>query len=451
MGKKPYRPFVSICTPTFNRRPFIPSMIQCYRNQKYPKNRMEWIIIDDGTDPVEDIIMQANIPEIKYFRYEKKMTLGAKRNLMHTKTKGSIIVYMDDDDYYPPERVTHAVETLQKNKQALCAGSSEIYVYFKHINKMYKGGPYNSNHGTAATFAFRRELLDQTEYDDNASVAEEKGFLKNYTIPFVQLDPFKTLLVFSHEHNSFDKKKLLNGGSKLFDESNKKIEDFIRNTSENDLKEFFLNTMPNKLSEYKEGDPSLKPDVEDHIKRIEAERKKMQEEAKANSNPSIRIETPGEPTKTLNMQQVCDLIKKQQAQIEQFKNPNNIKVQYVSMDGNKLTMNIEELCKYLKEKEIKVRQLENQGTPKICITDISGEKTTMTLQESSEHIKKQNDTIKDLYKKIEQLESENSQINTYLSIQKERMIIPSIIEGSSSPTGNNVKKSCQCKHKCSCK
>jgi hypothetical protein len=74
---------------------------------------------------------------------------------------------------------------------------------------MYKFGPYGPNHSTAATFAFRRELLKQTRYDDNAALAEEKAFLKNYTIPFVQLDSIKSILVFSHVHNSFDKKELL--------------------------------------------------------------------------------------------------------------------------------------------------------------------------------------------------------------------------------------------------
>ena len=66
------------------------------------------------------------------------MKLGEKRNFMHTKTKGEFLIYMDDDDYYPPERVEHAVDTLQKNPSALCAGSSELYIYFKHINQMYQ-------------------------------------------------------------------------------------------------------------------------------------------------------------------------------------------------------------------------------------------------------------------------------------------------------------------------
>ena len=116
------RPFVSICTPTFNRRPFFESTIKCYLHQDYPRELIEWIIVDDGTDKVEDLVK--DVPGVKYFKYDNKMSLGKKRNLMHEKSKGDIIVYMDDDDYYPTTRVSHAVETLQGNKKALCAGAS---------------------------------------------------------------------------------------------------------------------------------------------------------------------------------------------------------------------------------------------------------------------------------------------------------------------------------------
>ena len=156
-------PFVSVCTPTFNRRPFIKTMFECFRNQDYPKSRIEWIIVDDGTDKIMDLIEEANIPQIKYIPVEKKMSLGAKRNFMHSHCKGSIIVYMDDDDYYPPERISHAVEVLSNNKEALCAGSSEIYIYFKTLNRMVQCGPYGPKHATAGTFAFRAELLKQTQ------------------------------------------------------------------------------------------------------------------------------------------------------------------------------------------------------------------------------------------------------------------------------------------------
>ena len=280
-------PFISICTPTFNRRPFYPMIIKCFENQTYPRERMEWIIIDDGTDKIEDLV--AHIPQVKYFKYDTKMNLGKKRNLMHEKSKGDIIIYMDDDDYYPPERVSHAVETLQKNPEALCAGSSEMFLYFKHIQKMYKFGPYGPRHSTAATFAFRRELLNQTRYDDNAALAEETLFLKNYTIPFVQLDPMKSILVFSHIHNSFDKKTMLDTPNPYVSQSNKTVDEFIK---EPEIRDFFMNTIDTLLTNYEPGRPEYKPEVFQQIqeltkKRIDAyeTHRKAQQYNIMNANP----------------------------------------------------------------------------------------------------------------------------------------------------------------------
>jgi len=257
-SQKMLYPFVSICTPTFNRRPFIPSIIKCIESQDYPKDKIEWIIIDDGTDKIEDLV--AHIPYVKYSKYDKKMSLGEKRNLMHDKAYGAIIVYMDDDDYYPPCRVSHAVTVLQQNPSALCAGSSEMYLYFKHIHKMYKFGPYGPNHATAATFAFRRELLLETRYEDDAAIAEERHFLKDYTVPFVQLDSMKTILVFSHIHNTFDKKILLNqaANNPYIKESVVTVDDFVKNP---DIKRFFMETIDELLSLYNPGNPEHKPDV----------------------------------------------------------------------------------------------------------------------------------------------------------------------------------------------
>ena len=76
-------PKVSICTPTYNRRRFIPFLIQCYEGQTYPRSLMEWIVVDDGDDPVGDLF--TDIPGVKYFYQKEKMKLGRKRNYMHEK------------------------------------------------------------------------------------------------------------------------------------------------------------------------------------------------------------------------------------------------------------------------------------------------------------------------------------------------------------------------------
>jgi len=309
---KKIMPLVSVCTPTFNRRPFIPIMFECFRNQTYPKDRIEWIIIDDGTDKIKDLVDSANIPQIKYFQIDKKMTLGAKRNLMHEKSTGSILVYMDDDDYYPPERIQHAVEKLQERKDVLIAGSSELYIYFKHIQKMYQAGPYGPNHSTAGTFAFKRELLSMTRYNENASLAEEAEFLKQYSFPMVQLDPLKTILVFSHIHNTFDKKQMLeNPHPDYMKESNKTIDMFIKYKDEDKIKKFFLKDIDRLLDNYKPGDPTMKPDVLEQIKEITAKREKMMSEQ---NDQHIMMEVPGKPPVKLGLPEAVNMINSMQQQ-----------------------------------------------------------------------------------------------------------------------------------------
>jgi hypothetical protein len=281
---------------------------------------MEWIIVDDGTDKIQDLVKTSGIPQIRYFPINKKMNLGAKRNFMHTKATGSILVYMDDDDYYPPDRVSHAVERLMANPQSLCAGSSELYLYFKHIKKMYQCGPYSPTHATAGTFAFRRELLSQTKYEEHAALAEEKAFLKDYTVPFVQLDPMKTILVFSHEHNTFDKRKLLkNQHPQFFKESTKTVDMFIKRDSEHDIKTFFMEDIDGLLLKYEPGEPKMKPDVIEQIKIIEAKHEKMEAEMNEKTQgglSNIILEQPGQSPKNLTNNEVIELIKQQQSQIQ---------------------------------------------------------------------------------------------------------------------------------------
>lgn len=332
-------PFVSICTPTFNRRPFIESMFQCFRNQTYPLSRMEWIIVDDGTDKIQDLVEQSGISQIKYFPLDQKMKLGEKRNFMHSKTTGSILVYMDDDDYYPPERVDHAVDMLRIHKTAMIAGSSEIYIYFKHIQKMYQCGPYGTDHATAGTFAFRRQLLNETQYDENACLAEEKVFLKNFTVPMVQLDPLKTILVFSHIHNTFDKRNMLeNMHPQYFSESTKTVDDFIRQTSENNTRQFFMNDIDDKLKDYQPGEPVMKPDVLEQIAEINEHRSQIMASQPA---PQIMIDISGEERRPMTPHEIVKALSQQQEHIKlltsRVRELENLLANQNELDQNTLT------------------------------------------------------------------------------------------------------------------
>jgi glycosyltransferase involved in cell wall biosynthesis len=361
MGKKSTRrtksyPLVSICTPTFNRRPFFPYLIKCIEAQDYPKEKIEWIIIDDGTDKIGDLVK--DLPYVKYHSFDEKMLLGKKRNLMHEKSLGEILVYMDDDDYYPPQRISHAVDTLTKNPKALCAGSSELYLYFKHIEKIYKFGPYGPNHGTAGTFAFRRQLLKHTSYQDTAALAEEKHFLKNYSIPFVQLDPMKTILVFSHPHNTFDKRELLeNGTNDYVKETTKTVDEFIK---DNDVRDFYMNRIDGILRDYEPGDIKNKPDVIKQTQEIREKREQMKEEIALQEQKtqmtSIIMTTGDGVSRQLSVFDCAQIIKQQQQHIKDLRNA----VQQLQGNCQELQGSCQQLQEHSENLKKYIQHLQNQ-------------------------------------------------------------------------------------------
>ena len=364
------KPFVSVCTPTYNRRPFIPSMIKCFAHQTYPKDRIEWIIIDDGTDKIEELV--CDIPQVKYYKYDEKMVLGKKRNLMHEKSKGDIIVYMDDDDYYPPSRISHAVSMLQSHPKALCAGASEIYIYFKHIDQMIQFGPYGPNHATAGTFAFKRELLKDHAYNNEAALAEEKSFLKDYTVPFVQLEPKKTILVFSHIHNTFDKKTLLdNRHPKFVKDSDKTIDDFIK---EPDLKDFYLNQIEKVLVNYDPGKPEMKPDVLKQIEEIKIEREKQAKEMQK------------------QQQQMGGQLQMMQQMMQQ--NPEMLqKMMEQNTSGNQQMMQQQMMQQQMMQQQMMQQQMmQQQGNPQI-MAEINGQKTALSMEQITSILQQQQQAI----------------------------------------------------------
>ena len=310
-------PFISICTPTFNRRPFIPYMVKCFEHQTYPKDRMEWLILDDGSDKIGDLVK--HIPQVKYIPQDKQTILGEKRNILNEMAIGDIIIYMDDDDYYPPNRVSHAVETLLDNPNALCSGSSIVYIYFKSLNKIYQFGPYGPNHSTAATFAFRSSLLYTSKFNNNEAISEEKSFLNNYTIPFVQLDPFKSILVFSHEHNSVNKEMLLmNAHPDFVKETSLIVEDFIEDS---DMRDFYMNRIVELLKIYEPGRPEGKPEVMKQIRDKLNGIKEIQDKNTKQDNiirEKISIKIGDEPPKSLTIQEVVNILQQQHSHIIQL-------------------------------------------------------------------------------------------------------------------------------------
>jgi glycosyltransferase involved in cell wall biosynthesis len=68
------------------------------------------VVIDDGTDPVADLL--EGLPDVRYRRLVRRLTIGAKRNLSCHEAQGEFIAHWDDDDWYAPNRLELQVAPL---------------------------------------------------------------------------------------------------------------------------------------------------------------------------------------------------------------------------------------------------------------------------------------------------------------------------------------------------
>lgn len=202
------------------------SRASCLRNlytiilaQDY-KHIIQWVIVE-GSQSIDDANQNAiyvnqliqyhnnknNKLKIHYVKYSG-LPLSDLRNIGHEQCKGDIIVIMDDDDYYPPMRITHAVNKLTTSTKCI-AGCSAIYMYDYSNEQLYQSRIFHNNHSTNNCFAFKKSYLTTHSHQKGLLYGEEKSFTNQFTEPMIQLNPKKCIIVSIHGNNTFDKKPLL--------------------------------------------------------------------------------------------------------------------------------------------------------------------------------------------------------------------------------------------------
>ena len=224
-------PSVSIVVPTWNRRKFVPLLLRHFERQSYPHEDMELIIADDGDDPIEDLLTASryysadkkkNSP-IRYYRFGRKITQGAKRNFLNEQARGEYIITMDDDDWYGPDYVSSIVTTLDSTDKLIC-GSSGINCYFPQLNSIFALGPYGANHTCTHFMAYRRAYLANHRFDDKKNDSPEPDITNNFTEPMAQVSGSERFfLLITHPGNTMNRLRLLTQGGLRIDLEQKMV------------------------------------------------------------------------------------------------------------------------------------------------------------------------------------------------------------------------------------
>jgi glycosyltransferase involved in cell wall biosynthesis len=213
-------PTVSIVTITqLKRHKSFQLLIEMIQSQTY-QNIVEWIIVEgspclekacENETLLKGLIAAASPPPppVRYIPFTGKK-LGGLRNLGNENVTGDIVVCFDDDDYYPPVRIEHAVKKLSSSTEntrgCLIAGVSEVFLYDFYLDELIQFKSFGQYHSTNSAMAYKKEYLEKNSYEETAFFGEEYSFTKGFTEPMIQLNPYETVVVISHEENTVCKK-----------------------------------------------------------------------------------------------------------------------------------------------------------------------------------------------------------------------------------------------------
>lgn len=137
-------PSVSVVTLTHNRKKFFRLAIFNFNQIDYPRDKLEWVIYDtsNSENQVESLLPSLDKRgkyNIKYFKSDCLESIGESRNFAMKNCNNDIIVFFDDDDYYPSEsvklRVTPLIDDPGVNIVSCTAlGTFEINKYLSFVD-----------------------------------------------------------------------------------------------------------------------------------------------------------------------------------------------------------------------------------------------------------------------------------------------------------------------------
>jgi len=109
----PFKPPVSVLIAAYNEEEYIKETIENKLHLNYPKDRLEIIVISDGsTDGTDEIVKQFSKKNVKLIRQEPRNGKTAALNMAVPEAKGEIIVFSDANSIYDKDALLHMMQNF---------------------------------------------------------------------------------------------------------------------------------------------------------------------------------------------------------------------------------------------------------------------------------------------------------------------------------------------------
>lgn len=251
-------PTVTLVTPTFGRRNWFWNALYCFLRQDYPRDKLEWIILDEGDSPIGNwvppqdsriryyyltnddrkliyngmiqklssrvytpISINKNLPFCKTQKnivkqgaqldlvsspnvvhrggdfWKNRLPIGFKRNWLAAQAHNDIIIHWDDDDWYPINSVKCRVEALlETGKEIATCTTIPCFDVLRCISWM--NVPPQKDplcmRISEATMVYWKRAWEKQQFDSQAIGEEGCGFIKGRENDVYEL-PWENIIV----------------------------------------------------------------------------------------------------------------------------------------------------------------------------------------------------------------------------------------------------------------
>ena len=186
---------VDILIPTYNRKKFESLISHNISIQTYPL--IQNIIIADDSNDNLNLDVKYSVLNYKVDR----MSIGAKRNFLLSKSTSRYAVFMDTDDFYNADYISHSIHTLLRSGKSI-TGTSDMLMYYQE--QTYRLSCIFLHAINEATLVIDTDNVNLIFEEQNSSEGLQP--LKTHIGDIVQSDINKVMVCLCHEQNTINKK-----------------------------------------------------------------------------------------------------------------------------------------------------------------------------------------------------------------------------------------------------
>ncbi|MFQ6092373.1 MAG: glycosyltransferase family 2 protein [bacterium] len=163
---------VSIVIPTYNKLDFLKRTLRTLSHLTYPRENLEVIVVDDGSEDGTQQFLERFSPPFDYFffRHGTNRCLSAARNTGIRHARGEIVVFLDDDMEVVPQFLEEHLKFHAASQRAAVMGNVQLaaevprtgivrYLSSRGVHKLKPGQKVPFKYWRSSNSSVRRSIL----------------------------------------------------------------------------------------------------------------------------------------------------------------------------------------------------------------------------------------------------------------------------------------------------